>query len=91
MRRPERSRVALVAGALYVVLGVLFLLDRLGVITIAAAYVLPVLLIALGVGVILGSRRSDTRPPPPAPAPETDPPPPPASDAEPPPATDASA
>lgn len=52
----DRNRTALVAGALFVVLGVLFLLDRLDLIRLGASFVLPLLLIGLGAGILLGGR-----------------------------------
>lgn len=68
-----RSRTALVAGTLYVVLGVLFLLDRLDVLSISGAYMLPVLLIGLGAAIIAGSLRRPAREPAPEPAPPSEP------------------
>jgi hypothetical protein len=56
--------VGLAFGIAFTVAGVLFLLDRLDVWNIHAAYVLPIFLIALGVGVLLGGG-SKTPPPPP--------------------------
>jgi hypothetical protein len=44
-------------GAFFIAAGVLFLLDRLEVIELRARYVLPALLIAIGVGVLIGARR----------------------------------
>jgi hypothetical protein len=55
-RRPDRS--AVVFGVLFVLVGVAFLLDRLDVWTIRARYLPPILLIALGLAVLLGARRS---------------------------------
>ncbi len=46
------NQTALVTGVVFVVLGVLFLLDQLDVLNLKAAYVLPVVLIVIG-GVIL--------------------------------------
>lgn len=51
------SRAAIVVGGMYVVLGVLFLLERLSAIALSARFVLPVLLIGAGVGILLGGRR----------------------------------
>lgn len=48
------DRVALAFGVAFVVAGVLFLLDRLGVFELKISYVLPIFLIALGVGIVLG-------------------------------------
>ncbi|HEU4354935.1 MAG TPA: DUF5668 domain-containing protein [Actinomycetota bacterium] len=50
------DRVALAFGIGFVVLGVLFLLDRLDVWDLKPSYVLPVLLIAIGVAILLGAR-----------------------------------
>jgi hypothetical protein len=50
------DRVGLSFGIAFVVVGVLLLLDRLGVIALRASVVLPILLIALGVAVLLGGR-----------------------------------
>ncbi len=62
---PERSvdRVGVAFGIAFVVLGVLFLLDRLEAIELDASVVLPILLIALGVGVLLGARPKAPGPP----------------------------
>jgi hypothetical protein len=54
------SRGAVVAGAVFVVIGAVFLLEEVGVLDIDLGYLLPVLLIALGVAVLLSGRR---RPP----------------------------
>lgn len=48
--------LSLVAGVLYVVLGVLFLLDQNGSIRLDAAVVVPVSMIALGIGAALSGR-----------------------------------
>lgn len=54
--RPDRGSI--VFGVFFIVVGVAFLLDRLDVWTIEARYLPPVLLIALGLAVLLGVRRS---------------------------------
>ena len=54
----RRDRAAIVFGVFFVVVGVAFLLDRLGVWTVRARYLPPILLIAFGVAVLLGARRS---------------------------------
>jgi cell wall-active antibiotic response 4TMS protein YvqF len=54
----RRDRAAIVFGVFFVLVGVAFLLDRLDVWTIRARYLPPVLLIAFGVAVLLGARRS---------------------------------
>ncbi len=58
-RAPSRS--ALVFGVFFVVAGVAFLLDRLGVWDLRARYLLPVLLIVLGVAVLIGGRSGGGR------------------------------
>jgi len=50
------DRVALAFGVAFIVAGVAFLLDRLDVWELRVGYVLPVFLIALGVGILLGGR-----------------------------------
>jgi hypothetical protein len=62
----EVDRVALALGVAFVVVGILFLLDRLDVWDLKASYLLPVVLIAIGVAILVGARSS--RPP----APPTD-------------------
>jgi len=57
------DRVALAFGVAFIVVGILFLLDRLDVWRLRGAYVLPILLIALGLGVLLGARSKGTQPP----------------------------
>jgi len=52
--RPNRA--ALVFGIFFVIAGVVFLLERLGVWDFEFRYVVPLLLIALGVAVLLGGR-----------------------------------
>ena len=53
------DRVALAFGIAFVVAGVLFLLDRLDVWELRVSYVLPVFLIALGVGLLVGGRSKE--------------------------------
>lgn len=50
------NRTAVVWGLFFIVAGIAFLLDRLDVWTLRARYVLPVLLIVLGVAILLGGR-----------------------------------
>jgi membrane-bound ClpP family serine protease len=52
------NRTALLAGLIFVVLGVVFLLEQLDVFELRAAYVWPVVLIAIGVAVLLGGLSS---------------------------------
>lgn len=54
--RPDRGSIAF--GLFFVAVGVAFLLDRLDVWTIRARYLPPIVLIALGVAVLVGARRS---------------------------------
>lgn len=71
------NRTAVVAGLLYVVLGLLFLLERLGAIVLSARFVWPTVLIAIGIAVLLGGRgrpRGEPEFMPPEPAPERPPP-----------------
>ena len=56
------SRTAIVVGGIYIVLGVLFLLERLGAIGLSARFVWPILLIGAGVGILLGGRRRTYEP-----------------------------
>jgi membrane-bound ClpP family serine protease len=52
------NRAALVAGLIFVVLGVVFLLEQLDVFELRAAFVWPVVLIVIGVAVLLGGLSS---------------------------------
>jgi hypothetical protein len=54
--RREPNPGALVAGALFVVLGVLFLLDRENSINLDVRWVWPILLIGLGVAGLVRTR-----------------------------------
>jgi len=55
---PRRDRGAIVFGVFFLLLGAAFLLDRLDVWTLQARYLPPIVLIALGIAVLLGARRS---------------------------------
>lgn len=57
-----RNRTALVSGTFFIVVGVFFLLDRLGAIRLGTSFVWPLLLIAVGAGILLGGRREDREP-----------------------------
>lgn len=59
MARRSWDRSGFSAGLIFVGLGVLFLLERLGLLTLAGQYLWPILLIVLGIVVLLGegSRR----------------------------------
>lgn len=48
------QRRAIVGGIIFVALGVLFLLEALDLYTLAPAALWPILLIALGIGVLAG-------------------------------------
>jgi hypothetical protein len=52
------DRTAVVFGVFFVLVGTAYLLDRLDVWTLRARYLPPIVLIALGVAVLLGIRRS---------------------------------
>jgi hypothetical protein len=49
------NRTSLVAGVVFIVLGVLFLLDQLDVLRLRASYVLPVIVIVIGLVVLIGT------------------------------------
>ncbi|GIU99304.1 MAG: hypothetical protein KatS3mg014_0920 [Actinomycetota bacterium] len=51
------DRTGLALGIAFVAAGVLFLLDRLEVISLRASVVLPIFLIALGIAILLGAGR----------------------------------
>jgi hypothetical protein len=53
---PVPNRSALVFGIFFIVAGVAFLLDRLEVWNLQARYLLPILLIVLGIAVLIGGR-----------------------------------
>lgn len=55
------NRPALVAGLVFVALGVLFLLEQLDVFDLKAAYVWPVVLIAIGATIVASGLRSSRR------------------------------
>ena len=54
--RSDPNPGALVAGALFIVIGVLFLLDRVSSINLDVRWIWPVLLIGLGVAGLVRSR-----------------------------------
>ncbi len=54
------NRSAVIFGVFFIVAGVAFLLDRLDVWDLRARYVLPLVLILLGVAILLGRRSSAT-------------------------------
>lgn len=53
------DRVALAFGVAFIVAGVMFLLDRLDVWQLQVSSVLPVFLIALGLGILIGGRSKE--------------------------------
>lgn len=55
------NRTALIAGVLYVVIGIVFLLDSLDVVDVRAAVVLPLLIIGLGLAVLWGGLSREHR------------------------------
>jgi len=57
------QRRGVVAGLLFVALGVIFLLEALEVFEIAPATLWPLLLVALGIGVLAGAGGSDENDP----------------------------
>jgi hypothetical protein len=57
------NRPAVVAGLVFVGLGVLFLLEQLDVFDLKAAYVWPVVLIAIGATIVASGLRSSRREP----------------------------
>jgi hypothetical protein len=61
------NRRALGFGVFFIAMGVVFLLDQLDVLRLDLGYVLPVILIALGLGLLLGARRRPAEAPLPAP------------------------
>jgi hypothetical protein len=56
MERHELDPLSLVGGVVFAGLGVLFLLDGAGTLTVQPRWVWPILLIALGVAGLLASR-----------------------------------
>ena len=60
------NRIAFFSGAFFVIMGVLFLLEQLDVLSLRAAYVVPIILIVIGIAVLLGARSSSRRNGPPS-------------------------
>ena len=57
---------SLIAGLVFIILGVLFLLDNLGVFEVSFAVIWPIVLIGVGLALLLGGlgrRRQETPPP----------------------------
>jgi hypothetical protein len=61
MAEPERSRSALVAGIVFVLAGVAFLLEQLEVWDLDLRTLAPALLIGIGLAVLLGGRPGRAR------------------------------
>ena len=85
-----RNRLALISGIAFIVLGVVFAADALDWIDVSAQLVFPVVMIAIGAGVVLGARgqrgerRTTDEPRPDEPRPDEPPPAPSKDDAPPP-------
>lgn len=58
MRAGELDRTAIVSGILFIVLGAMFFLEQAGVLEVRGAYILPLVLICLGVAILLGGSPS---------------------------------
>lgn len=56
MDRSAFNITALIVGIMFIVIGSLFLLDEYDVLDLDAVFVLPVLVIGLGIAIILGGR-----------------------------------
>lgn len=56
--RETTNRASLVAGIFFLVAGTMFLLERLGLFELRLRVLAPLLLIAVGVAVLIGGRRS---------------------------------
>lgn len=55
----KEQRRAVVFGVLFILVGVLFLLEALEVFELAPATLWPILLVALGIGILAGTGRED--------------------------------
>jgi hypothetical protein len=71
-----RNRLALISGIAFIVLGIVFVADALDWIDVSARLVFPVVMIAIGFGVVLGARgrRHESRDARPAEDPPPEPP-----------------
>jgi hypothetical protein len=74
MRRLDRT--ALIAGVIFIVLGVLFLLEQLDVLDVRSSFVAPIVLVGIGIGMLVGRGDGHREPPPPPPPPPPAPEPP---------------
>ena len=57
------QRRGIIAGALFIILGVIFLLEALEVFEMAPATLWPVLIVCLGIGILAGTGGSDEHDP----------------------------
>jgi hypothetical protein len=57
----ERDRGGMVAGAIFLVLGALFLLEQLGVFRFRASFIWAIALIGLGLAVLIGGAGRDSK------------------------------
>jgi uncharacterized membrane protein YhaH (DUF805 family) len=62
MNRRDFHRGSVIWGLIFIVLGVLFLLDQLDVLDLKAAYILPVVLIVIGVTFLISGAASRRMP-----------------------------
>jgi hypothetical protein len=53
----EFNMTALISGIVFMVLGALFLFERLGVVDVAPRYIWPIVLVAIGVAILAGGGR----------------------------------
>lgn len=56
MLASRHSIAAFVTGLMFIIIGTLFLLDEYDVLDLNAVFILPVLIIGLGLAIILGAR-----------------------------------
>ncbi|HEV8419997.1 MAG TPA: DUF5668 domain-containing protein [Actinomycetota bacterium] len=62
MNERTYHRGSVIWGLIFIVLGVLFLLDQLDVLDLRAAYILPVVLIVIGVTFLVSGAAARRRP-----------------------------
>ncbi len=70
------NMTALISGVVFILLGALFLFERLGIVDVSSRYIWPIVLVAIGVAILFGGgrhrhhdhdhhhRRDDPDPPP---------------------------